>query len=84
MSLFRKGRIRALMATDIAARGLDVPEVTHVFNLDLPEDGEGYVHRGGRAGRLGRPGKVVSIITPEQEFVMRRLANVVGVEIKQI
>lgn len=55
-----------------------------MFNLDLPKDGEGYVHRGGRAGRLGRPGKVVSIVTPAQEFAVRRLGNGVGIGIKRI
>lgn len=59
-------------------------QITHVFNLDLPIDGEGYVHRGGRAGRLGRPGKVISIVTPAQEFVIRRLGNGIGVDIKRI
>ncbi|CAN0398401.1 unnamed protein product, partial [Laminaria digitata] len=59
-------------------------QITHVFNLDLPADGEGYVHRGGRAGRLGRPGKIISIVTPAQEFVIRRLGNGIGVNIKKI
>eukprot|EP00752_Nemacystus_decipiens_P005841 g5276.t1 len=84
MSLFREGHTRLLVSTDMAARGLDVPEITHVFNLDLPLDGEGYVHRGGRAGRLGRPGKVISLVTPKQEFVIRRLGNGIGVDIKKI
>ncbi|CAM9271294.1 unnamed protein product [Ectocarpus sp. 8 AP-2014] len=84
MSLFREGKTRLLVSTDMAARGLDVPEITHVFNLDLPLDGEGYVHRGGRAGRLGRPGKVISLVTPQQEFVIRRLGNGIGVDIKKI
>lgn len=55
-----------------------------MFNLDLPADGEGYVHRGGRAGRLGRLGKIISIVTPQQEFVIRRLGNGIGVDIKKI
>eukprot|EP00904_Undaria_pinnatifida_P008569 jgi/Undpi1/4842/HiC_scaffold_19.g08195.m1 len=79
-----RGKTRLLISTDMAARGLDVPEITHVFNLDLPIDGEGYVHRGGRAGRLGRPGKIISIVTPAQEFVIRRLGNGIGVDIKKI
>ena len=70
-------RLRILLATDLAARGLDVPGVTHVINFDLPSDNEGdvYVHRGGRAGRLGRRGRVMSLITADQEFVLERLAN---------
>lgn len=60
------------------------PQISHVFNLDLPMDGEGYVHRGGRAGRLGRPGKIISIVTPSQEFAVRRLGNGICVDIKRI
>ena len=84
VELFRAGSTRVLLTTDMAARGLDIPEITHVFHFDLPLDPEGYVHRGGRAGRMGRHGKVVSIITPEQEFVVLRLANAVGVELAHI
>jgi superfamily II DNA/RNA helicase len=81
VDLFREGRTRVLLTTDMAARGLDIPEISHVFHFDLPLDPEGYIHRGGRAGRMGRSGKVVSIITPEQEFVITRLGNAVGVEL---
>ncbi|KAG5185435.1 DEAD box helicase [Tribonema minus] len=81
---YRAGAARVLLTTDLAARGLDVPETTHVFHFDLPADAEGYIHRGGRAGRLGRAGRVVSIVTPEQEFVLQRLANAVGVEVAQL
>lgn len=69
--------LRIMLATDLAARGLDLPNISHVMNFDLPNDSDGdtYVHRGGRAGRLGKPGKVVSLITADQEFVLERLAN---------
>ncbi|HQJ38187.1 MAG TPA: DEAD/DEAH box helicase, partial [Bacillota bacterium] len=53
---FRKGDIKLLVASDIAARGLDIKGVTHIFNLDLPEDPKGYLHRAGRTGRMGEPG----------------------------
>ncbi len=82
------GKLRILLSTDLAARGLDVPDVTHVVNFDLPGGGGGsdwydaYVHRGGRAGRLGRRGKVVTLITPEEEFVMGRLANRLSLDLK--
>lgn len=58
LSRFRAGELRALLVTDLAARGLDVPECDAVFNLELPTDGTHYAHRAGRTGRLGRPGIV--------------------------
>lgn len=58
LTAFRTGRLRALLVTDLAARGLDVPECDAVFNLELPTDGTHYAHRAGRTGRLGRPGIV--------------------------
>lgn len=75
--------LRFLLATDLAARGLDLPNISHVMNFDLPNDSDGdtYVHRGGRAGRLGKPGKVVSLITADQEFVLERLANRLSLDI---
>ena len=79
------GKLRILLSTDLAARGLDVPDVTHVVNFDLPPGSDwydAYVHRGGRAGRLGRRGKVVTLITPEEEFVMGRLANRLSLDLK--
>ena len=75
--------MRILLATDLAARGLDLPNISHVMNFDLPNesDGDTYVHRGGRAGRLGRTGKVVPLITADQEFVLERLANRLSLDI---
>jgi superfamily II DNA/RNA helicase len=71
--LFRKGEIRLLVTTEVAARGLDVPAVSHVFNLDLPTDADHYIHRAGRCGRARALGTVVSIASPETAFVIRRL-----------
>ena len=79
-----KKSIRILLSTDLAARGLDVPDISHVINFDLPNDGDTYVHRGGRAGRMGRKGMVLSLITPGQEFVLERLVNKLGLKIKCI
>lgn len=68
-------KLRVLLSSDLAARGLDIAGITHVVQLDLPSDADSYVHRSGRSGRFGAKGQVVSIITPEQEFVLNRLAN---------
>ncbi len=64
MRHFREGSIDVLVATDVAARGLDISGVTHVYNFDIPQDPEGYVHRIGRTGRLGKPGQAVTFATP--------------------
>lgn len=72
------GPVRILLSTDHAARGLDVEDVTHVVQFDLPHEADTYVHRAGRAGRLDRPGWVVSILTTDQEFVLQRMANKLG------
>ncbi len=64
---FREGKLRLLVASDVAARGLDIPAVSHVFNFDLPSHAEDYVHRIGRTGRAGREGTAISIGTPADE-----------------
>lgn len=77
--------LRLMLSTDLAARGLDIPELTHVIHFDLPADADTYVHRAGRTGRIGNAGSVLSIITPEQEFVLKRIANKLGVfDIKRL
>jgi ATP-dependent RNA helicase DeaD len=59
---FRAGRLVYLVATDVAARGLDIPEVSHVFNYDIPEDPDSYVHRIGRTARAGRRGRAITFV----------------------
>ncbi len=66
MRKFREGTIELLVATDVAARGLDVSNVTHVFNFDIPQDPESYVHRVGRTGRAGREGVAFTLVTPRE------------------
>jgi ATP-dependent RNA helicase DeaD len=66
MRQFREGTIEVLVATDVAARGLDITGVTHVYNFDIPQDPEGYVHRIGRTGRVGKAGLAITFVTPRE------------------
>ena len=75
---FQAGRINPLVATDVAARGIDVTDVTKVINFDLPADRDAYVHRVGRTARAGRTGTGVSLVTPEEAREMRRIAHDLG------
>jgi ATP-dependent RNA helicase DeaD len=68
MGMFRRGRIDILVATDVAARGIDVDDIEIVFNYDIPQDEEYYVHRIGRTGRAGRTGKAFTFVTGRREF----------------
>ncbi len=70
---FRNNQIQVLVATDVAARGLDIDHVSHVFNYDLPQDPEGYVHRIGRTGRAGKSGVAISLLTPRERWFLRRI-----------
>jgi len=72
MARFREGQVELLIATDVAARGLDISDVTHVINYDIPQDPESYVHRIGRTGRAGRTGVALTFIHP-REFTQLRL-----------
>jgi ATP-dependent RNA helicase DeaD len=83
MSGFREGRFQLLLATDVAARGLDLAEVTHVINLDLPVDADHYIHRAGRTGRMGRRGTVISIVARKQQFIIDKYAKTLGVSFIQ-
>ncbi|HYJ00474.1 MAG TPA: DEAD/DEAH box helicase [Thermoleophilaceae bacterium] len=78
LSRFESGHVDTLVATDVAARGIDVPDVTHVINFDAPEDRDSYVHRVGRTGRAGRTGAGVSFVMADQMHDMRRIAQDLG------
>ncbi|GAB4522324.1 MAG: DEAD/DEAH box helicase [Anaerolineales bacterium] len=70
---FREHKVRVLVATDIAARGLDIEHISHVFNYDLPDNPEVYVHRVGRTGRAGKTGIAITLATPREQGQMRRI-----------
>jgi ATP-dependent RNA helicase DeaD len=81
MISFKDHRVRLLVATDIAARGLDVDHVTHVINYDVPNSSETYVHRIGRTGRVGRTGRAITFVTPDQKDEIARIERDVNTTI---
>ncbi len=78
LAQFGSGRVSTLIATDVAARGLDVDDITHVINFDPPRTADDYTHRVGRTGRAGRTGTGVTLVLPEQRLDVSRLAGAVG------
>ncbi len=79
LARFERGELRTLVATDVAARGIDVAEVTHVINFDLPGDADVYTHRVGRTGRAGASGEAISFVLSDQHGEMRGIAKSLGV-----
>jgi ATP-dependent RNA helicase RhlE len=75
---FAKGNVDVLVATDVAARGIDVDDITHVVNFDVPGDRDAYIHRVGRTARAGRDGNAISLVLPDQRNEMRRVAASLG------
>jgi superfamily II DNA/RNA helicase len=75
---FESGKVPVLVATDVAARGLDIDDVAHVVNYDPPEEDKGYVHRTGRTGRAGRSGTAITFVLPDQQADTSRVANRLG------
>jgi len=73
LNRFRNHQVKVLVATDVAARGLDIDDISHVFNYDLPYDVESYVHRIGRTGRAGKTGIAISLITPAEQWRLGRI-----------
>jgi superfamily II DNA/RNA helicase len=78
---FRDGTLRFLVASDVAARGLDIPAVSHVFNFDVPSHAEDYVHRIGRTGRAGRKGVAITLATPSDKKYLEAIESLVKMEI---
>ncbi|AEG02258.1 DEAD/DEAH box helicase [Methylomonas methanica] len=81
---FKAGKITALIATDIAARGLDIDQLPHVVNFDLPQVAEDYVHRIGRTGRAGAEGQAISLVDPEEAYLLAAIEKVLKKTIPQV
>ena len=81
MDGFKMGNFRYLVATDVAARGIDIDNVTHVINFDVPMERESYVHRTGRTGRAGNKGKAITLATPYEEKYLKAIERYIGFEI---
>lgn len=75
---FRQGKIKVLVATDVAARGLDLPQVSHVINYDVPFRGDIYIHRVGRTGRAGQPGNAINLVEPNDQNNLKRIEHHIG------
>lgn len=81
MNAFKRGQFRYLIATDVAARGIDIKNITHVINYDLPLDKESYVHRTGRTGRAGQEGRALTFVTPQEDRRLSEIEGYIGFEI---
>ncbi|HBI26673.1 MAG TPA: DEAD/DEAH box helicase, partial [Peptococcaceae bacterium] len=81
MRHFREGTIDTLVATDVAARGLDISGVTHVYNFDIPQDPESYVHRIGRTGRIGHSGQAITFVTSRELHLLRVIESLIRMKI---
>lgn len=78
---FRDGKFQLLLATDVAARGLDLPQLTHIISFDPAPDADHYIHRAGRTGRMGRRGISATLVTPNQQFIMEKFEAALNVPI---
>lgn len=81
MNAFRRGQFRYLVATDVAARGIDITNITHVINYDIPLEKESYVHRTGRTGRAGKTGKAITLVTLKDGRRLAEIESYIGFEI---
>jgi ATP-dependent RNA helicase RhlE len=83
LETFKNGKLRVLVATDVAARGLDIDELPYVINFELPHTAEDYVHRIGRTGRAGHPGNAVSLVCAEEKYWLAEIQKLIRFEIPQ-
>jgi ATP-dependent RNA helicase RhlE len=81
---FRDGKVRILVATDVASRGIDVEELSHVINFDVPHVPEDYIHRVGRTGRAGATGDAITFVSPEEEADLRQIEKAVGSRLPRV
>ena len=81
---FKSGKTRVLVATDVAARGIDINSVSHVINYDVPEAPEDYVHRIGRTGRAGNTGRAITLLTAAEEHTMRAIERLTGETVERV
>ena len=84
MDDFRSGRVPVLVASDVASRGLDIPGITHVFNLDVPSESKAYLHRVGRTGRAGARGEAISLMTDHEVRLVRRYGRELGMVLQHV
>jgi superfamily II DNA/RNA helicase len=84
LDAFREGRITFLAASDVAARGLDIPDVSHIFNFDVPWQSDDYVHRIGRTGRAGKEGRSLTIVTPDDFRLLKDIEKMLGAPVTWI
>jgi ATP-dependent RNA helicase RhlE len=80
---FRSGKLQILVATDIAARGLDIAAISHVVNFDIPDSATTYIHRIGRTGRAARSGDAFTLVTPEDRGMVRDIEKILGKPIEK-
>lgn len=81
---FRSGNIKVLIATDVASRGIDIPKISHVFNYELPEETESYIHRIGRAGRAGQTGEAITLCSKEEMGLLYDIEKMMQMEIPEL
>jgi superfamily II DNA/RNA helicase len=84
LDAFREGRITLLAASDVAARGLDIPDVSHIFNFDVPWQSDDYVHRIGRTGRAGKEGRSLTLVTPDDAKQLKDIERMLGAAVAWI
>jgi superfamily II DNA/RNA helicase len=84
LDAFREGRITFLAASDVAARGLDIPDVSHIFNFDVPWQSDDYVHRIGRTGRAGKEGRSLTLVTPDDAKQLKDIERMLGAPVTWI
>src|SRR5262245_13391837 len=83
LASFRSGRVRVLVATDVAARGIDVDDISFVVNYEVPATAEDYIHRVGRTARAGRDGAALTLVSPEEESTLASIERIAGINLER-